>query len=155
MSVHIVYDADDLPIGALGAQKTKIAIIDVSDAGEVGYRFGHGPEDLCNLPVTFKSLMMVDLYGLGLFDVWKEMIFPDDENLLVIFSAPHFYDRNNPYDLSLDEYMREEKSFGHANVRKRPAALVKWLRKEGYKEIWFLVTKTPTTLHESIKAAAK
>jgi hypothetical protein len=153
MSVHVVHDLENLPIFSSNVSKAKRAIIDASDAGELGYKFGYEPEDLCKLVPNFKSIMMID-GSRGLFDSWTEMIVPYNESLLLIFGAPHFHDPSDPYEQSLGGYMCHEKSSGHSNVRKRPAALVKWLRKQGYEQIWFLVTRVPTTLHESIKSAA-
>ena len=68
--------------------KTRTALVDFSDAGEMGYIFGHTPEELIKLPQSVYDVIFVPKYGLGVFDIWDNILKPYDNDILTIFGDP-------------------------------------------------------------------
>ena len=83
----IVHQPEDLNF------KTDGVIIDLSDAGEVGYRFGKGPDELMHHKKTIYDALYVDDGGMGFRHAYTRM-FPDRKRTLLLGCPMRSHDLN-------------------------------------------------------------
>lgn len=117
----------------------KHAIIDLSDAGEVGYAYGYTPETTHQArPCVWDTLICTNrLDGRGYWELWDEEL--DTTGNLVIFTDP----------LSMNKLHRFEataKAYGACSVGETLQSLCKYLHTtKQYQEIWVVCSKLMTT----------
>lgn len=121
-------------------------VIDLSDAGELGYIYlNTGPDDLTKIKTTiFEVLCPVNRGGRGFFEIWDKMISKDQNNCLFIPGCPM---RN----LMLQEIFTTYESQGLRYCRDRLLSFLSYLgEKRGFKEIHILISRVPTCLNKII-----
>jgi hypothetical protein len=131
--MKVVHELKDLKVD----KSKKYAIIDASDAGEVGYMFGYEPETVQGAtPRLYNVLLCNDLNGQSYIDYWDEML--DTSGNLVIFNDPLTMCRIHCFETTAASY-------GADGMGKTLEALCRYLKKKEYQEIWILCSNTMST----------
>jgi hypothetical protein len=131
--MKVVHDLGDLKVD----KSKKYAIIDASDAGEVGYMFGYTPENVSEAtPRLYNVLLCHDLNGRGYAEYWDERL--DTSENLVIFNDPLTMCKIHIFETT-------SLSYGADGMGKTLEALCGYLKKKDYQEIWILCSKVMST----------
>ena len=133
--VSIFHNLKDLP--PLN-DNSRTAVVDLSDAGEIGYLHGYSPEDLIEKKMTAYEIIMVDTSdGSGSFQLWEKMLKPKENDKLVIYGCP---ERSNLMNETLL----------HGLMLNRIKNFFFWLKeKQNYENVYVLVSRVPTALNKA------
>lgn len=122
-----IYSLDDLPPPS---SNKYIAVLDFSDAGEVGYIYKFNPDTLSTIKLTMLEILFPkDNNGLGLHKIW-DILLDTTQQRLVIFNDPLRMLRI--HTIIVDQSVE---------LQKIMQSLCNYLRMKGYEEIYVLCSK--------------
>lgn len=115
-------------------------IIDFTDAGEVGYRFGFGPDDAGKKKIgtSIFEIICADRHGQGNYEYWQQRIRPNitgTETGTCVILGDYM---STPKLMEMFSYYEGQ---GLSTWRDTLQSLVTWLRKQGYETIELVVTR--------------
>lgn len=131
--MKVVHNLGDLKVD----KSKKYAIIDASDAGEVGYMFNYEPESMSGAtPRLYNVLLCHDLNGQSYIEYWDRKL--DTSGNLVIFNDPLTMCKIHAFETTAASYRAD-------GMGKTLQALCKYLKKKDYQEIWILCSSVTST----------
>lgn len=134
--LHIVHETAQLP--PRGDQgDTRFAILDMSDAGELGYEYGHNPMTLQKLNQTMYEVLVgpewkLKKAGEGNFDYWDRVIDTGSRKLVIL---------GDPMRMcTLHEFAASERSYNITKLEETLRSFVRnyLMKRAKYEEVWIL-----------------
>lgn len=115
-------------------------IIDFTDAGEVGYRFGFGPDDTLKkkkkIGTSIFEIICADRHGQGNYEYWQQRIKPNITGTGTCVILGDYL--RTPKLMEMFSYYEGQ---GLSTWRDTLQSLVTWLRQQGYETIELVVTR--------------
>jgi len=111
-------------------------IIDLTDAGEVGYDFGYGPDKASELPITIFEIICGDRNGEGNYQYWSRTIKPNIKGTQTCVILGD-WQRNDTFN----KVLTNNEAHGFTTYKDTFASLVRWLKQQGYETIELVVTR--------------
>jgi hypothetical protein len=145
MKIIVVHEIAEIKVDPT----KKHAIVDFSDAGEVGYKYGYTPETVQDAtPRVWDALICTNrLNGRSYRELWDEEL--DTDGNLVIFND----------SLTMNKIHRFEataRAYGACSLGKTLQTLCNYLQSKQYQELWVVCSKLMATpLGEAIETIKK
>ena len=131
----IVHKLEDLDFTKDGV------IIDLSDAGEAGYQFGKGPDELMKHKKTIYDALYIDDGGIGLRNAYQNM-FPERKRTLLLGCPMRSHD--------LNVLLTTESCYGCDTMRSKLQYMLEYFTKERGWNVQVLVSRVPNEVHKAV-----
>lgn len=133
--LHVVHETAQLPPRCERGD-TRFAILDMSDAGELGYEYGHNPITLQKLKQTMYEVLVAPgglrKPGEGNFDYWDRVIDTESRQLVIL---------GDPMRMcTLHEFAVGERAYNITKLEETLRSFVRnyLMKKAKYEEVWIL-----------------